>query len=999
MAANDLPIPVSISPSRIKRLIERLSYDTALRQKFEKSAQELHGYKDLRSIDPEFPGPFSHYYLSLQYLLHDPRAKNLYDQYYKYLNNPQTLAYVCSQLALKNDVMGDLDKGIFFEKSDSQVIESVLVTPGDHEAKIAEVLEKIVKEKTEKKRQENSALSSGSQGSSRPNYIPKVSTAPQLEHLERASTTPALPKPSLNIPKTETATSFQTQQTSNAPKNPASFKIKQINSLFGPSFLNIGKQISHAGFIFYKRHPISTRVLLSGSLGGIISVIFQIPLNPGSGMLLGAIAGEVAKKGFDVLSPPPVSEPEFEDDVSESAAEGSGGQRATSPGGLSLSNLRGLGQGMTRPSRLMGNAFPAARNLRSAATLLRAAPLLGTPGIIALAIIGFLLLLFLLLFFLPPLSLLPPFADPTNPNSSSKNFIVKKTGPVSAEKYTTGDKITYTITVTYTGSDLGTATVVDTLPADTTYDQANPPGVASGNTVKWTLSGLVPQKPTTITLEVRANKNISDIWMVNSVDVLGSGTSGNTGVGGVCPTPEEIKANRADRNTCQGFNAAIQLLGATVSEEQIQKYISENVGNRNAAEFERKTRFIVEKSMQSGINPIIIMGLWKTESGFTNSFGCDPHGGSFPTFEDQVECATGIRPGGAVAIQCAVTKDANSKACVTASQIVKSPNNAHVYYGPYIPQIPITTFDDFMKLYGPFSPKLGDSSDGLNNNCIHSYNTLVEFAIDMNACNPTSTSVATVTSGALASCKFYRNDQQGADCPPNDQGFRCEQAIEFKSQLLLNHIATASQKTGVPQEVLAAFARVESTVPLKYSATKKSYSISDYSDADVQQMKNPITTNGDIDATIGNTNKAICPRSTTGALGLMQIQPPQHVHDQVIASIKANNAKRSVQYDVPNPGQPSESLPAGLDKGAIAIGKTLNTLTVDDFCDPQKSMIMASHVFFGKMKMTSWTPPTDVAGYERFMNELARLYYGEDGQTGAYGNSVWRSVSSCKPTN
>ncbi len=492
-----------------------------------------------------------------------------------------------------------------------------------------------------------------------------------------------------------------------------------------------------------------------------------------------------------------------------------------------------------------------------------------------------------------------------------------------------------------------------------------------------------------------------NVCCCTNVSNASSGISGNTGVGGVCPNPEEISANRADRNTCKGFNAAIQLLGATVSEAQIQKYIADNAGRsrQSVAEFERKTRFIVEKSMQSGINPVIIMGLWKTESGFTNSFGCDPHGGAFPTFEDQVECATGIRPGGAIAIQCAVTKDPNSKPCIAASQIVNSPRNAHVYYEPHKPNIPITTFDDFMKLYGPFSPKLGDSADGLNNNCIHSYNTLVEFAIDIGACNPTSAGGDAVTAGALASCKFYRNDQQGADCPPSDQGFRCEQAVEFKSPLLLSYINEASKKTGVPPEVLAAFVRVESTVPLKYSATKKSYSISDYTDADVQQMKNPISTNGDIDATIGNTNKAMCPRSTTGALGIMQIQPPQQVHDAVIASIQANNAKRSTKYTVPDPGQPDKSTPGNIDDAARAIGKTKATLTVDDFCDPQKSIIMASHVFFGKMGMTSWNPPQDTAGYERFINELARLYYGDDAQTGAYGNSVWRSVSSCKPTS
>lgn len=235
----------------------------------------------------------------------------------------------------------------------------------------------------------------------------------------------------------------------------------------------------------------------------------------------------------------------------------------------------------------------------------------------------------------------------------------------------------------------------------------------------------------------------------------------------------------------------------------------------------------------------------------------------------------------------------------------------------------------------------------------------------------------------IAACKFYRNDQVpgSADCPPSDPasgGFRCEQALDFKSPLLISYIEQASKITGVPAPVLAGLVRIESTVPLQYSATNKSYTISDYTDADIRAMVEFSKTAdaSNIDTTIGSTNKALCPRSTTGALGITQIQP-------------LNTTGNS---------EPSVNKGASFLAKLTGTQKDNNTLSYVEYCNPEYSVILAGGFLLGKLGKDSWTTPSDPKAYEELVTTAAGLYYGNDGQTGTYKNSLWRSVEACKNT-
>lgn len=249
--------------------------------------------------------------------------------------------------------------------------------------------------------------------------------------------------------------------------------------------------------------------------------------------------------------------------------------------------------------------------------------------------------------------------------------------------------------------------------------------------------------------------------------------------------------------------------------------------------------------------------------------------------------------------------------------------------------------------------------------------------------NAASSASSGTTQVTLASCKFYRNDQVpgSADCPPSDPalgGFRCEQALDFKSPLLLSYIEQAARITGVPAPVLAGLVRIESTVPLQYSATNKSYTISDYTDADIRAMVefSKTANASNIDTTIGSTNKALCPRSTTGALGITQIQP-------------LNTTGNS---------EPSVNKGAGFLAKLTGVQKDNNTLSYAEYCNPEYSVILAGGFLLGKLGKDSWTTPSDPKAYEELVTTAAGLYYGNDGQTGSYKNSLWRSVEACKAT-
>ncbi len=194
----------------------------------------------------------------------------------------------------------------------------------------------------------------------------------------------------------------------------------------------------------------------------------------------------------------------------------------------------------------------------------------------------------------------------------------------------------------------------------------------------------------------------------------------------------------------------------------------------------------------------------------------------------------------------------------------------------------------------------------------------------------------------LSACKFYRDPQ-----PPTQYG----------SPLLLRYFNEASNKSGIPAVLLAAFAKVE---------TNATY----YTDTDVLGM-----------------DEGFCTRnqtSPTGALGLMQIQPPPRI----------------------NPNDPGAYYQQGVELGAKFLGTTADELTHADFCDPQKSIILASGFIIKKTRALlsqpgdTWDPAW--LNNKNVIDDVARGYYGcllyDSCTTGpnSYGDDLWKSLQGCK---
>lgn len=182
-------------------------------------------------------------------------------------------------------------------------------------------------------------------------------------------------------------------------------------------------------------------------------------------------------------------------------------------------------------------------------------------------------------------------------------------------------------------------------------------------------------------------------------------------------------------------------------------------------------------------------------------------------------------------------------------------------------------------------------------------------------------------------------------------------SAQFQSQLLLSFVQEAANKSSIPPVVLAAFIRVESPA----SSTMSDSQISNYT--------------------------ANCARSVTGALGIMQIQPP--------GTTSLN-------------GDPA-SCDDCIDAGARLIGKTVSTLTTADYCDPRTNIIVGAGWILKKMSKlgygdgTKWDPAwtNNRQAIEALVNTYygCLLYGGQNDCTGPfnYATDVQTSIANCQP--
>lgn len=201
-----------------------------------------------------------------------------------------------------------------------------------------------------------------------------------------------------------------------------------------------------------------------------------------------------------------------------------------------------------------------------------------------------------------------------------------------------------------------------------------------------------------------------------------------------------------------------------------------------------------------------------------------------------------------------------------------------------------------------------------------------------------SAPVSTQPPTSIASCKFTRSDQNPKDAA-------------YSSPTLLSYIQEASKLSTVPAVVLAGFIRVESPT------------MTSYTDA--------------------NLSTAPCAESSTGALGIMQLQP-----------------EGTTGHDA-----------AAITLGAKLINKEYEDLTREDYCDMKKNIIMGSGFILKKMSYfgygngTKWDPAWNKDRYA--INALVNGYYGcllyggEKDCTGPYnyGDDLWNSIQNCNSTS
>ena len=207
--------------------------------------------------------------------------------------------------------------------------------------------------------------------------------------------------------------------------------------------------------------------------------------------------------------------------------------------------------------------------------------------------------------------------------------------------------------------------------------------------------------------------------------------------GGSCPTADAIKANRQSPQSCKYFGLGVDLFNTSISSSAIDTYVNKysptfiKAGKGDVAEFRKRVDYIVQASKTAGLNPVLFLGYWKTESLFgtvsTRELGCVGD-----NFQEQVDCALGINafydPVKNPIANCARSKDADSVACKTLKGIRNKP-----FLDPQNPiSYPIKTFDDFAEAHGSRAPELDGGAT--NNNCVATYNSLVEVAIELNAC-------------------------------------------------------------------------------------------------------------------------------------------------------------------------------------------------------------------------------------------------------------------------
>lgn len=390
--------------------------------------------------------------------------------------------------------------------------------------------------------------------------------------------------------------------------------------------------------------------------------------------------------------------------------------------------------------------------------------LLFSPGFwpFLLAFVFVLIVIVLIILFLTGGLGIPPVTGNNPTKTPIPGLTINKSGPDHVRNPSDpagAENITYTINITYSGNS--DVLISDAIPDNTDYVSATPSadagctGCAAGTrAISWRLNDVTPENTTSNKLATAfvppsqtpaasgtrsytlmlVVKPTGDDKLVTNKAVATAPQSGSVGGAG-CPTDEQMQQENSAA-TCKLLDPSVDIRDTNIPQDTINTYIqhyeptfvgkplsdANEIGT--AAEFEKRVNYIVAQFQKAGVNPVLGLAYWKTESLFStypgakHALGCAPDSTSPTDFYKQVDCASGLAPGGFVVSKCITANNPNDPSCITYKGLMREGGND-----------PPTTFDDFAWEYGPFS----DTRGGFGN-CTHSYNIAVGVIKELNAC-------------------------------------------------------------------------------------------------------------------------------------------------------------------------------------------------------------------------------------------------------------------------
>lgn len=232
---------------------------------------------------------------------------------------------------------------------------------------------------------------------------------------------------------------------------------------------------------------------------------------------------------------------------------------------------------------------------------------------------------------------------------------IQKVGPCGQQtcEVANGTNITYTLTVTFKGTGSADIIVTDPIPANTDYVSSgasttlergndfvsgNFKGVREGNNVVWRLKDIPANLPQTLTLTLKPKEK--DIWVVNEASWnLNKASPG--GAGGTTLSPAEAEQqDRELQGVIGGQGRNVNILG---DEETFTQTVIKNGSKLGVTpDKEQFVRVIYRAAVKNRVNPLIVLGTWGTEVGFSTAslataFSCPV--GVVSSFERQANCA------------------------------------------------------------------------------------------------------------------------------------------------------------------------------------------------------------------------------------------------------------------------------------------------------------------------------------------------------------------------